>query len=274
MQILKISIDTFIGEYPIVNERIHRLANQIRSFEKETDLNSLIQLLMNNPIAEKSFFEEPIKMNEHRVFPIENYGTGMSPFYSVLAIWVGCLLLISIVAFDIENGTEYKTREVYFGKLLIFWTIGLLQTAIIVIGDLFILKISVLEPVWFCIFSLFISLVFMSIVYTFVSVFGDIGKAISVILLVLQLAGSGGTYPVELLPKFFQIIHPYLPFTYAISMTREAIGGIIWSKVATDFLFLLIVFLLFILFGTIFKKRLSTLTQKMLQKSRESGLFH
>ena len=213
-------------------------------------------------------------MKEHRVFPIENYGTGMSPFYSVLAIWVGCLLLISILAIDMEKESEFKTREVYFGKLLTFWTIGLLQTSIIVLGDLFILKISVEEPVWFCLFSLFIGVVFMTIVYTLVSVFYDIGKALSVILLVLQLAGSGGTYPVELLPKFFQAINPYLPFTYAISMTREAIGGIIWSKIVTDFLFLFIVFFFIILLGSLFKKRINYLTRRMLQKSKDSGLFH
>ncbi|MGG0657088.1 YhgE/Pip family protein [Rummeliibacillus pycnus] len=270
----KKGINTFIGEYPIINDSVHRLANRIRTFEKETNLNNIIQLLMHNPTAEKSFFEEPIQMNEHRVFPIENYGTGMSPFYTVLAIWVGSLFLISLLAFNTNEGSEFTSREVYFGKLLTFWTIGLLQTIIIVLGNLFILKISVQDPLWFCLFCLFISLVFMSIVYTLVSLFGDVGKALSIILLVLQLAGSGGTYPVELLPKFFQLINPFLPFTYAISMVREAVGGIIWSKIATDFLFLFVVLLVVLLIGSIFKKPLNKLTQKMLHKSRESGLFH
>ena len=265
---------TFIGEYPYIYDRVHRLADKIRIFEKETNLNNIIQLLINNPIAEKSFFEEPIKMKEHRVFPIENYGTGMTPFYSVLAIWVGCLLLISLLSVDTKQEDHFEIREVYFGKLFTFWTIGIIQTLIIVLGDIFILNVSASDSIWFILFSLFISLVFMSIVYTLVSVFGDVGKALAIILLVLQLAGSGGTYPVVLLPKFFQIINPFLPFTYAISLAREAIGGIIWSKVVTDFIFLFFVLIVVLLFGSIFKKQLRKLTQKMLRKSRESGLFH
>ncbi len=265
---------TFIGEYPYIYDRVHRLANKIRIFEKETNLNNIIQLLINNPLAEKSFFEEPIKMNEHRVFPIENYGTGMTPFYSVLAIWVGCLLLISLLSVDTKQEDHFEIREVYFGKLLTFWTIGIIQTIIIVLGDIFILKVSAYDPIWFIVFGLFISLVFMSIVYTLVSVFGDVGKALAIILLVLQLAGSGGTYPVVLLPKFFQFINPFLPFTYAISLAREAIGGIIWSKVTHDLIFLFLVLIVVLLFGSIFKKQLRKLTQKMLRKSRESGLFH
>ncbi|MFJ8261744.1 YhgE/Pip family protein [Rummeliibacillus sp. NPDC094406] len=267
-------IQTFVSEYPYVNERVHRLADKIRTLEKETDLTSIIQLLINNPIAEKSFFEQPIKMNEHRVFPIENYGTGMAPFYTVLAIWVGCLLLISLLSVDTKQVDDFEIREVYFGKLLTFWTIGILQTIIIVLGNIFILKVSVHDPFWFIVFCLFISLVFMSIVYTLVSVFGDVGKALSIVLLVLQLAGSGGTFPVVLLPKFFQILNPFLPFTYAISLAREAIGGIIWTKVRTDFIFLFVVLVIVLLFGSIFKKQLRNLTQNMLRKSRKSGLFH
>lgn len=270
----KKGMNTLISEYPIIYDRVHQLANKIRNFDKEMNLESIIQLLINDPLAEKSFFEEPIKMHENRIFPIPNYGTGMAPFYSVLAIWVGCLLLISLLAVDTNEDAQYKIREVYFGKLLTFWTIGLLQTAIIVLGDIFILHVSAQSPVCFFFFSLFISLVFMSIVYTLVSVFGDVGKALSIILLVLQLAGSGGTYPTVLLPKFFQIINPYLPFTYAISLTREAIGGITQHTIIIDFIFLSILLIFCLIFGSIFKKQLRDLTRKMLRKSRESGLFH
>ncbi|WP_325166667.1 YhgE/Pip domain-containing protein [Viridibacillus soli] len=267
-------LNTAIGQYPYVNTKIKELANKIRDFEKETDINSVIQLLKNNPSAEQSFFEQPIKLNENALFPIKNYGTGMTPFYTVLAIWVGCLLLISLLSVDAKNTGEFTVRQIYFGKLLTFWTIGILQTLIITMGDLFILKVSAHNPVWFVLFCLVISLVFMSVVYTLVSVFGDVGKALSIILLVLQLAGSGGTYPVALLPKFFQTINPYLPFTYAIEMAREAIGGIIWNKIIVDVIVLGVVLILALALGATFKKRLNVITTRMLQKSRKSGLFH
>ena len=93
-------------------------------------------------------------------------------------------------------------------------------------------------------------------------------------MLVLQLAGSGGTYPVELLPEFFQFINPLLPFTYAIEMMRESVGGIIWGKVFIDMGVLLFVWLFFILFGFFFKKLLSGKMETLMRKSRESNIFH
>src|SRR5690625_7764974 len=135
----------------------------------------------------------------------------MTPFYSVLAIWVGCILLISLLAVDVSNSEQYTDRQIYFGRYFTFITIGILQSLIITIGDLTIIGVDVSASFLFVLFGLFISIVFMSIVYTVVSVFGDVGKAIAIVLLVLQISGSGGTYPVVLLPEFFQMINPFLP---------------------------------------------------------------
>src|SRR5699024_967998 len=127
---------------------------------------------------------------------------------------------------------------------------------------------------WFVLFGLASSLLFMSIVYTLVSVFGDTGKAMAIVFLVLQIAGSGGTYPVVLLPKFFQVINPFLPFTYATDLMREAVGGIVWERVFHDLTFMAIFALLFLLLGTFLKKTINKRTELMMKKSRETGLFH
>ncbi len=129
----------------------------------------------------------------------------MTPFYTVLSIWVGCLLLISLLSVDIHNHTQYSIRAIYFGRLLTFATFSFIQTLIITIGDIVILDGSISSPYYFIPFGLFISLVFVTVVYTLVSVFGNVGKALAIVMLVLQIAGSGGTYPVELLPGFFPI---------------------------------------------------------------------
>ena len=113
----------------------------------------------------------------------------------------------------------------------------------------------------------------MTIVYTFVSIFGDVGKSMVIVMLVLQIAGSGGTYPVVLLPKFFQVISPFLPFTYAIDLMREALGGIVWSNVIYDLIILTIFGIIAIIFGTLLKKPINKVTNKSMKKSRESGIF-
>ncbi|MGA5690820.1 YhgE/Pip family protein [Cytobacillus pseudoceanisediminis] len=263
-----------IGEFPYVSEKINQLADRIRDIQGETDINEIIELLQNDPEAEKGFFEEPVQLNKNSLFPIQNYGTGMTPFYTVLAIWVGALLLISLLATDVHHPEDFTGKQIYFGKLLTFLSIGFAQTLVVTIGDILILGVDAAEPVWFILFGLISSLVFILIVYTLVSVFGDVGKAMAIVLLVLQIAGAGGTYPTALLPEFFQTIHPFLPFSYAIDLMREAVGGIVWERVYRDLLILTLFGFIALLIGTFLKEPLSRKTKALMKKSKESGLFH
>lgn len=269
----KKTLNHVISQYPYISDEVNKLAERIRKVQGETDINEIVRLLRNNPEAERNFFEEPIVLNEKKLFPIANYGTGMTPFYTVLAIWVGCLLLISLLATDV-NLEIISKREMYYGRLLTFSAIGILQAIIVTVGDIVLLSVVIKNPYWFVLFGFLISFVFMSIVYTLVSVFGDVGKAFAIVMLVLQIAGSGGTYPVVLLPKFFQVINPFLPFTYAVSLMREAVGGMVVQRVIQDILFLLLTGIVFILFGIFLKEKVNRKTKDMLNKSRESGLFH
>ncbi|SCX56626.1 YhgE/Pip domain-containing protein [Lysinibacillus fusiformis] len=262
------------SEFPTLSTKIKDLANKLRTLENEADISEIVQLLKNDVNAERDFFEEPIKLKEHRIFPIANYGTAMTPFYTVLSIWVGCLLLISLLSVNLHENSSYSIREIYFGRLLTFATFSIIQTLIITIGDTFLVDGSIQAPAYFILFGLLISIVFVTVVYTLVSVFGNVGKALAIVMLVLQIAGSGGTYPVELLPKFFQIINPFLPFTYAIEMMREAVGGIIWSTVWVDLLFLIGFWFVFILFGFFLKKLLSEKIEHFMNKTRGLDIFH
>ncbi|WP_163581012.1 YhgE/Pip domain-containing protein [Gracilibacillus saliphilus] len=267
-------LQNVLAEYPYIHSKINELADKIRSVEGETDLEEIIDLLQNDPDAERTFFEEPVMLNQNKLFPIDNYGTGMTPFYTVLAIWVGGLLLISLLATDPHHVETYTGRQIYFGRLFTFITIGFFQTIIVTLGDMYFLGVEIREPIWFILFGLLSSIVFILIVYTLVSVFGDIGKALAIVFLVLQIAGAGGTYPVDLLPEFFQAINPYLPFTYAINLMREAVGGIVWSKVQHDVIVLSAFGLVALIVGALFKARLNKYTHQLMKKSRETGLFH
>lgn len=268
------AIATIQSDFPTLSKKIIDLANKLRTLENETDISEIVQLLKNDVEAERDFFEEPVKLAEHRIFPIANYGTAMTPFYTVLSIWVGCLLLISLLAVNIHDNPQYSIREIYFGRLMTFATISIIQTLIITIGDILLLDISIHAPLSFILFGLIISFVFITVVYTLVSVFGNVGKALAIVMLVLQIAGSGGTYPVELLPTFFQVINPFLPFTYAIGMMREAVGGIIWSKIWLDLTFLLSFWLVFLLFGLFLKKLLGEKMELLMNKTRGLDIFH
>ncbi|WP_077297104.1 YhgE/Pip domain-containing protein [Virgibacillus pantothenticus] len=263
-----------LGEFPYVNSKVKELADRIRSIQGETDINEIIKLLQNDPEAEKGFFAEPVQLNQNKLFPMENYGTGMTPFYTVLAIWVGGLLLISLLATDVHELVNYTERQMYFGRLFTFMGIGFLQTIIVTTGDLLILGVDAAEPYWFLLFGIFISMIFMLIIYTVVSVFGDVGKAMVIVFLVLQIAGSGGTYPVVLLPEFFQAINPFLPFTYAIDLLREAIGGIVWERASKDIFYLCSFGAAAIVLGAFLKPVINRHTNKLKEKSKESGLFH
>ncbi|WP_369823937.1 YhgE/Pip family protein [Sporosarcina sp. P26b] len=183
-------------------------------------------------------------------------------------------MLISLLSTDISREGTFTSRQIYVGRLFTFGLIGCIQTLIVTIGDLVLLGVTVKEPVLFILFGVLISVVFMSIVYTLVSVFGDVGKAMAIVLLVLQIAGSGGTYPIMLLPSFFQWINPFLPFTYAIDLMREAVGGIVWARALKDMLFLAVVGIALISFGVLFKEKMNKASDHLLAKSSETDLFH
>ena len=263
-----------LAEYPFVLEKTTQLADKIRSVQEEADIHEIIELLKNDPEAEKGFLAEPVLLNENKVFPIENYGSGMTPFYTILSLWVGGLLLISLLATNVQEPEKYLPHEAYFGKLFLFLLIGCLQATIVTVGDIFILNVKMAHPVWFVMFGLFCSIIFMILIYTFVALFGNVGKAMVIIMLVLQIAGSGGTYPVALLPKFFQMISPFLPFTYAVGLMREAVGGIVWSNVAINIGVLALIGTIALVLGALLKRIINELAEKFLGESEDSGIFH
>ncbi|MGG4394212.1 YhgE/Pip domain-containing protein [Paenibacillus thiaminolyticus] len=261
------------GEFPELSRKVRDIASKIRSFEETGDLDEVIKLLTGDAEQESDFFAEPVLLKEHELFPIPNYGSAMSPFFTTLALWVGGLLLISMLIVDIENKHEYKSYEAYFGRLLTFVTLGIGQATIVTLGDMFLLKTYVLHKFWFVLFGIYISIIFVTIVYTLVSVFGNVGKALSIVLLVFQLASSGGTFPIQMTPAFFQKLHPFLPFTHAIAIMREAVGGILWPVVTKHMLILLIYIGIAFVLGVGLKKTINKSSDKFLQKAKKSKLL-
>ena len=240
----------------------------MKKINNNDDVNELITLLKSDVLKRSEFLKQPVDLVENRLYPIENYGSAMTPFYTVLSLWVGILLLMSLLSTNVHG--DYKPSEVYFGRGLTFLTLTIIQALIVSLGDIYLLKVQVLNIPLFILISVFTSIVFTSIVYSLVSVFGNIGKAIGVILLVIQVAGSGGTFPIQVTPKFFQNVHPLLPFTYAISAMRETIGGIYMPNLTKDISVLAIFILIFVLFTIFLKKPINKITKKVQDKFNES----
>lgn len=264
---------------PKAEEVINLLVDKMGKVNDDESLQELIDLLKNDVEARSDFLANPVNLVEEQLFPMGNYGTAMTPFYSVLSLWVGVLLLSSVLGVNPhgmvdENGEKIKFNSIesYFGKLLLFVSICIVQSIIVALGDLFYLKIYCVHPVYLVLFAIIVSIVFSIIVYTLCSVFGNAGKVVGIVLLVIQIGGSGGTFPIELTPKFFQSIHPFLPFTYAISLMRESIGGAVVEVVRKDLIALLIFAVIFVLIGTFLKKPFSKGTEKFSEKFEESHL--
>lgn len=262
-------------ELPGLKDTLTNTADSIRDFEDNYDLGEIISLLKNDINEESDFMANPVVLDEHSLFPIPNYGSANSPFYTTLSLWVGGLLLISLLRVDVRDPEGiYTSNQIYFGRGLTFLTIGLFQSLIVTLGDIFILKAYVANPTAFVLSSILISMVFMTIVYTLVSVFGNIGKGIAIIFLVLQLSGAGGTFPIQVAPPFFQAINPFLPFTYAINLLRETVGGMVNETVFHTVSMLLLFGVVAIIIAVFLKKPLANATKKTAEKARSSEIIH
>ncbi|MFE4131030.1 YhgE/Pip family protein [Peribacillus sp. YIM B13482] len=265
-------IDKLQDKFPEIEGKIKALASKMREIDKSYNMEEVIDFLKNDIEQESDFFSEPVLLNKHSLFPIPNYGSAMSPFFTALSLWVGGTILISMLSVSVTQ-KGYSPYQIYIGRYLIFFIIGLMQALAVSIGNLFLIDVYAVNKFEYVMFSVLISTVFTLMVYTFVSVLGNVGKGISVVLMVLQISGSGGTFPIQVTPPFFQYINPFLPFTYAVGLLRESVGGITWSVAGNDIFILFLYLIITLSFGIILKKPLHERTQKMKDKLYGSRIF-
>ncbi|MGL4875250.1 MAG: YhgE/Pip family protein [Clostridium sp.] len=264
------------NDYPQIQKTLSDIVSKIKKIDNGDNVDSILDLLTNDWKGESDFLGNPVNIQENRLFTVPNYGSAMSPFYTTLAIWVGGLILVSILTVSIKGidkeKENIKTYQIFLGKYLTFITIGMLQGFVVAMGDMFILKTYVLNKLGFVLFSMFVSFVFITIIYSIVSVFGNIGKAICIIFLVLQVAAGGGTFPVEVMSNFFKGINPMLPFKYAINGMRYLVAGGVQELFIRDCIVLLITVVPFIIMGLLFKKIFNKSSEKFISKLKESDI--
>ena len=263
-----------LQEYmPTAKSKIQKLTDEIKKDDGEVDKNQLFNLLKVDYKQQAEFFANPVKLQENKLYHIENYGSAMTPFYTVLSIWVGSLLMSSLLTTKVEDEeNKYKPYQKYFGRGLLFVIISLFQTLIITLGDMYVLGTQAISPFRFVIFALLISLLFSSIIYTIVCILGNVGKAVCIVLLVLQLGSSGGTFPIQMTSKFFQTLYPKVPFTYSIGLLREAVGGAYAPAVHRD-IKILFIYLIIVLVGGAILVSLKARSAKLSRERERSKLF-
>lgn len=259
-------------------EDINNLIKRVKDVKDESKALDFVRGIISKPEDLSRFISDPVSTNTHRIYPIENYGSAMTPFYTALGIWVGGIVLCAVMRAELTKRQLLQLKkanqtQLYFGRYLIFFVISQLQALIIALGDLYFLRIQCNDPFLFVIGCLISAFVYSLIIYSLTIAFSVIGKALAVIILVLQVAGSGGTFPVEVLPAPFQAIVPYLPFRYGIDVLREAVAGPDVSVYWRNVLYLLIFVPFALLIGLLLRRPCMKLMAFFDKRTHQSELI-
>ncbi|MFE6735835.1 YhgE/Pip family protein [Microbacterium sp. NPDC057650] len=212
-------------------DRFDELDAALKKAVDSGDLSDLRELIGSNPEALATFVSEPVELDRVPVYSVVSFGAAMTPLYTVLALWVGALLTAVAIRVDPPQGEAsglppLSPAQTYLGRFGIFAIVGFLQSSLVCLGSILFTQVQPQHPFLLILAGWVSSLVFMLIIYTLVVTFGNAGKALSVLLLVIQISSSGGAYPLQVLPQWFQNISPWLPATHAVSAMRAAIAGI------------------------------------------------
>ena len=263
--ILESSIDILRGQ---VSDSI----KMIDEIQNNKDLKAFNNVIKSNILERADFIKNPVEIKEEKLYKMANYSSSMAPFYSVLAAWVGVIILSTILS--TEPSKQYRSIDRYLGRLSFFLIMSLIQSIIISTGDLLLLGVTAKEPVLFILILMLCSIAFCILIFTLVSCFKTLGKGIAMFLFVIQIGGSGGTFPVQMTPTFFRTINSVIPFTYGINACREAIGGVYMQNLLGDIGALLLFAIIPLIFGITFKEDINDLLEPLSEKFEKSFLMH
>lgn len=270
--------DTMALLRPATEKLLTSLESTIDDLEGLTTdeyMDTLVNILGGDPAVYGQYFPEMVQTSVNAVYPIANYGSAMTPFYTVLAIWVGGVILSSLIKIHArtEGLIDPKPAELYFGRYLFFFVLSQIQAAVIVTGDLYILKVQCLHPGMLYLTGALTAFTFSLLIYSLALSFGNVGKAIVVVIMVMQIAGSSGTFPIELLPAIYQKIYRFFPFPYAIDAMRECICGMYGNYYWQQIGFLLLFAAAALLIGLLVRRPFMGLNHFMEEKLEETELL-
>ena len=216
------------GVLVTIDKELGNISSDLKALQTSGVYEKLLSLRGLDADAISDFMSSPVEIKSETMYAVENYGSGMTPFYTNLALWVGGLILVSIFKQEVDKDEEihhYSPTSAYMGRWMLYVVVGLIQGFVVSVGDILLLGVQCVHPVRFTLAGMLCSFIYVSLIYAMAITFKHIGKALCVLFIILQIPGSSGTYPIEMMPGFFQKLNPFLPFTYSIRGMRECIAG-------------------------------------------------
>lgn len=276
LDLSKASLSESLEAAQNLKNALDTLIVKLDSLGMSDQYQTVVKLLKTDPESLGSYLSSPVNMETKEIYPIENYGSAMSPFYTVLALWVGALVLVAIIHVKVlpdEDVPDVKPYQKYFGRYITFFLIGQGQALLIALGNLLYIRIQCVNPflLWFaCSFCSFVFTLFM---YSLTVAFENIGEALAVIIMVIQVAGAGGSFPIEVLPMIYQRIYKFLPFPYGMNALRETIGGMYgmtyWKCIGVLGIYVIISLMIGLVIAIPFRK----LNAKIERSKEDSGIM-
>ncbi|WP_026486668.1 YhgE/Pip domain-containing protein [Caldanaerobius polysaccharolyticus] len=209
-----------------------------------------------------SFVSQPLAISNRPMNKVKNYGVGFTPYFIPLSLWVGAIMMFFIITDEVDPDIKASSASLVLGKLLSYGYIGIMQAVLVSIIVMILGLRPVNIPLFFA-FNVFMSFVYIAIIQSLVFLLGQAGKLISIVLLILQLTSDAGTFPIELVPTFFKVINPYMPFTYAVSGLREIISGVDYAVLAHDAVIMVLFFFAFLIISIMMKERMDKIKSKL-----------
>ena len=257
---------------------LQRLKEGLDTAVTSGDLDRVRELIGSDPAALADALAAPVALDRQAVYHIKNYGSAMAPFYTTLSVWVAGIVLAAMLKANVDEADvkalgNPRLHELYLGRYAFFALLAFAQATLVCAGDLLFFGIQCEHPFQFMLVGWLAGFVFSNMIYTLTVSFGDIGKAIAVVLLVMQVAGSGGTFPIEMTADFFQAVYPFLPFTHAINAMHAAMAGAygmeFWIELGTLALYLIPSLAL----GLVFRRPVIRANRWIIEKLEETKLM-
>lgn len=249
------------------------LSDMFESLSDSDVLKDVNHLMQDDAEVIATRLAAPIQMETIDVYPIRNFGSIMASFYTAMALWMGALFSVVMIRVQIKRREGLRLHERFFGRYRLFMMVGLIQALIVTLGDLLYVGIQCVHPLRFILAACVISIAFTLIIYSIVFALGSVGEALCVIIMVLQVAGGGGTFPPEVLPPAFHVVFPFLPLHYAMDALRECVGGMYDGTYYKCLGILLLFAAIAVCLGLLLHKPMRGLIELMEKSMEESDLM-